>query len=263
MTDRKKSPIPYFIAALLIFLAVALGTAFMKAAEEKAARPGDISAQVAEHADKALKAQETTAEESGQAVTSTAGLIDTKAALSNRILGNPDAPIKISEHSSLTCPHCAHFHKDTFKPFKEAYIDTGKAYLVFSDFPLNGPALHASMIARCLPHERYFDFIQMLFEKQSEWAFEKDYMDILKTYAAPYGLEGEMLDACIGDTDLRDGILGRMKASQKQWEITSTPSFVVNNKTTVSGALPFDEFEKRVQESLAGASETESGKASE
>ncbi|MCB1562726.1 MAG: DsbA family protein [Alphaproteobacteria bacterium] len=262
MTDRKKSPIPYFIAALLIFLAVALGAAFMKAAEEKAANPGDISAQVAAHADKTLKEQET-AEEAEQAAESAAALIDTKAALSNRILGNPNAPIKVSEHSSLTCPHCAHFHKETFKPFKEAYIDTGKAYLVFSDFPLNGPALHASMIARCLPHERYFDFVQMLFEKQSEWAFDKSYMDKLKTYAAPYGLDGDMFDACINDTNLRDGILGRMKASQTQWEIASTPSFVVNNKTTISGALSFDEFDKRVQEALADNSETESGKAPE
>ncbi|MEZ5918792.1 MAG: hypothetical protein R3D66_02355 [Alphaproteobacteria bacterium] len=89
MTDRKKSPTPYFIAALLIFLAVALGTAFMKAAEEKAANPGDISAQVAAHADKTLKEQET-AEEAEHAAESAATHNRYQGSPVNRILGNPD-----------------------------------------------------------------------------------------------------------------------------------------------------------------------------
>ncbi len=97
--------------------------------------------------------------------------IDTAAAISDRILGDPNAPIKISEHSSLTCGHCGNFHKGTFKELKKRLIDTGKAYLVFSDFPLNGPAMHASMVARCLPQDQYFDFLQMLFETQDECAY--------------------------------------------------------------------------------------------
>ncbi|MGB0720728.1 MAG: thioredoxin domain-containing protein, partial [Bdellovibrionales bacterium] len=87
--------------------------------------------------------------------------IDVDAALSDRILGDANAPMRISEHSSLTCGHCGAFHKHTFKPFKEKWIDGGKAYLVFSDFPLNAPALHAAMAARCLPDTtRYFEFVQ-------------------------------------------------------------------------------------------------------
>ncbi|MEZ5918793.1 MAG: thioredoxin domain-containing protein [Alphaproteobacteria bacterium] len=87
-------------------------------------------------------------------------------------------------------------------------MDTGKAYLVFSDFPLNGPALHASMIARCLPHERYFDFVQMLFEKQSEWALIKtSWISTQNLRRALRRLEGAMFDACINDADLRDSIL--------------------------------------------------------
>ncbi len=177
--------------------------------------------------------------------------IDVKAALSNRILGDPNAPIKISEHSSFTCGHCSAFHKETFKQIKEAFIDTGKVYLIFSDFPLNAPALHASMAARCVAHDKYFDFTEMLFETQEDWAFERNYMNLLQKKAAEYGLNKNEFKACIGNEELQEGIAARQSAAQNQWKINSTPSFVINNKTTISGGRPFEEFEKIINEELA------------
>lgn len=176
--------------------------------------------------------------------------IDVEAALGERILGDANAPIKISEHSSLTCGHCGKFHQQTFKPFKSAWIDTGKAYLVFSDFPLNAPALHASMVARCLPEDKYFDFIQMLFETQSDWAYDVGYINYLKSKALENGLSAEGFKACLNSKELQDGILARVRASQAQWDINSTPSFVVNNTTTLSGALPFAEFNAEIEKAL-------------
>ena len=79
--------------------------------------------------------------------------IDMEKALSERVLGNPGAPIKISEHSSFSCGHCGNFHQNVFSEFKANWIDTGKAYLVFSDFPLNAPALHASLVGRCITND--------------------------------------------------------------------------------------------------------------
>jgi len=181
--------------------------------------------------------------------------IDVEAALSERILGNPNAPVKISEHASLTCSHCGHFHKDTFKKIKENYIDTGKAYLVFSDFPLNGPALKATMIARCLPEDQYFDFISFLFEEQAKWAFDSNYMNFLKHNAVSRGMSEATFNACESNQALQEGIVARLKASQKQWNINSTPSFVLNNHKTVSGAMSYEEFAKLIDEELAGASE--------
>lgn len=176
--------------------------------------------------------------------------IDVSAALSERILGNPEAPVKIIEHSSFTCGHCGQFHQKTFKAFKEAWIDSGKAYLVFSDFPLNAPALHASMIARCLPEDKYFDFVQMLFENQSEWAYDVNYLTYLKQKAAENGLDEDSFKACLSSTALQDGILARVRASQSQWNISSTPSFVINNDQVVSGALSFADFDAAVKAAL-------------
>lgn len=183
---------------------------------------------------------------SGPPVTS----VDVNAALSDRILGNPSAPVKISEHASLTCSHCGHFHRDTFDKLKQSYVDTGKAYLVYSDFPLGEPALKASMVARCLPQERYFDFIHMLFQTQDEWAFTEKYLDILKTKAGENGLTPEAFDACINNAEIKAGIENRMKAVAEQWKINSTPSFVINNKITISGAESYENFAKIIDEEL-------------
>lgn len=178
--------------------------------------------------------------------------IDVNAALSDRTLGDTSAPVKISEHASFTCGHCGDFHRETFAKLKKEYIDTGKAYLVFSDFPLNAPAVQASMVARCLPQEKYFDFVSLLFEKQQDWAYNPNYLDYLKVEAGKAGLDEAHFQACIQNTELQEGIVNRMKGVQAQWNINSTPSFVINNRNTVSGAIPFEEFKKLIEAELAG-----------
>ena len=71
-------------------------------------------------------------------------------------IGQEDAPITIHEYSSLSCPHCAFFHKNTLPELMTNYVDTGKARIVFHDFPLNKKAFDASMVARCVaPEKRY------------------------------------------------------------------------------------------------------------
>ena len=64
-----------------------------------------------------------------------------------KVLGDPGASVTIIEFASLSCPHCAEFHKTRFDWLKENYIDTGKVRFIFRDFPLNRPALLGSMVA--------------------------------------------------------------------------------------------------------------------
>lgn len=188
--------------------------------------------------------------------------IDVNAALSDRILGNTSAPVRISEHASLTCSHCGAFHRETFDKLKADYIDTGKVYVVFSDFPLNEPAIDATMVSRCLPEDKYFDFIHMLFQKQEDWAYSKEYRTFLKDESAKVGLDEAHFDACLANQELKDGIANRMKGIQQQWNINSTPSFVINNKTTINGVLPYEDLKKAIEAAMgteateAPASET-------
>ena len=51
------------------------------------------------------------------------------------ISGNKDAKITIIAYESLTCSHCADFHKNVYPQLKREYIDTGLAKIEFRHFP--------------------------------------------------------------------------------------------------------------------------------
>lgn len=179
-----------------------------------------------------------------------AKLLSPEHVLAARSMGNPDAPVKMEEFASLSCPHCAHFHNDVFPKIKEAYIDTGKVYFTFTDFPLNAPALEGALIARCLPENRYFKFLGFLFEKQADWAFSGEYRNYLKQNARLLGLTGKDADQCLSDARLRGGIVEKMQKAGKEHEISSTPSFVLNNEERLKGAQNFENFSKAIDELL-------------
>ena len=184
-----------------------------------------------------------------------ADTIDVEVALSERGIGNPNAPIVIKEFASLTCGHCGDFHRNVYKELKETYIDTGEVYLIMVDFPLNGPAVHGSMVARCLPKSRYAGFLQLLFENQDKWAYDANYLNYLRQNAALAGLGGEAFEACINNEELRDGIMGARAEAQQQYSINSTPSFVVNEGEAFSGTRDFAYFKEIIDAELAGTQE--------
>ena len=76
--------------------------------------------------------------------------------LGDMALGDPKAPNVVIEYASMTCSHCQRFNAEVFKPFKAKYIDTGKVYYIFRDFPLDPVATSAIMLAHCAPPERFF-----------------------------------------------------------------------------------------------------------
>ena len=146
-----------------------------------------------------------------------------------RSLGDKNAPIQIREYFSLTCNHCANFHETTFQQIKEKYIDTGKVYFIYEEFPLNGPALYGSMIARCLPEERYAGFIDILLRNQDKWVFGGDFKAGLKQNAALAGMSDEDFEKCFNDKELQAAVASSIKQGTDVWKISSTPSFVFNN----------------------------------
>lgn len=181
--------------------------------------------------------------------------IDVEAALAERGIGNPDAPVVIKEFASLTCGHCGDFHRGAYQDIKDTYIESGDVYLQMIDFPLNGPAVHGAMVARCLPEARYAGFMQLLFENQDQWAYESDYINYLRQNAALAGLGSEAFDACINNEELREGIMEARAEAQETYNINSTPSFVVNEGTAFSGARPFAYFKEVIEAELAEVQE--------
>lgn len=161
----------------------------------------------------------------------------------DRILGNPNAPITIVEYASLTCPHCAHFADDILPQIKKEWIDTGKAKLVLRDFPLDGEALKAAMIARCAPPDRFYAFIDTFFADQDKWVTVSDFQAALTRLAELGGMSKTAVDACLKDTALENKILqGRLTAG-KQLGVDATPTFFING-AKFTGAPTVEQFNK-------------------
>jgi protein-disulfide isomerase len=159
--------------------------------------------------------------------------------LSEKTLGSPTAAVTMIEYSSLSCSHCADFDVVTFPLIKSTYIDTGRVKFVYRDFPLNDPALAASMVARC-SGDRFFTTIDTLFRAQASWAYSASYTSAIKGVVAGLDITSDDVDACLAVTDLRVGILAAETGAQ-QYGINAVPTFLINNRT-VLGALSFAEF---------------------
>lgn len=142
-------------------------------------------------------------------------------------LGNPNAPVKIIEYASLSCPHCAAFNKDVFPALKADYIDTGKVYYTLREFPHNEQGLAGAVLARCLDPSRYFAFTDLLFSKQSEWAFQDDPLPPLRQLAKQAGLSDADFDKCIDNEELQKRILAT-RAGGEKLGVNAIPTLFVN-----------------------------------
>lgn len=158
-----------------------------------------------------------------------AAAIDTETALKERAIGDPAAPVTMIEYASLTCPHCASFHNDTYEAFKARYIDPGKVRLIYRDFPLDGVALRAAMMARCTIEQRYFGLLQVLYKSQDNWARAKDPVVELAKIGRLAGIDQAAFDACMASEELLDGVL-RVRQQGAADGVRSTPTFVIGDK---------------------------------
>jgi protein-disulfide isomerase len=169
--------------------------------------------------------------------------------MAERSTGRADAPVTVLEHFSLTCGHCAAFHRDTWPRVKAELVDTGRIRMVWRDFPLDQLALAAAAVARSLPAERYEPFVSTVFATQDRWAFNRnaDPKEELFKLAALAGMDREAYERAITDAALQRAILEERVKAQQQFNINSTPTFVFGSRV-VPGAIPFDRFAALVAE---------------
>jgi len=164
---------------------------------------------------------------------------------SEQVLGNPNAPVTVIEYASLTCPHCAQFHNDVLPALKERYIATGKVRLIYRDFPLDERALMAAALAHCAGPDRYFGFLDVLFETQASWAGADDYIGALKKLGKLGGMSDEQMDQCLADDSLTNAILQTRLDGQNQHGVSSTPTLVINDKV-FAGARSIEELSQAI-----------------
>jgi protein-disulfide isomerase len=167
-------------------------------------------------------------------------------------LGDPQAPVTIIEYASLTCPHCAQFHTEVLPELKERYIAPGKVRLIYRDFPLDQNALAAAALAHCAGSDRYFSFLDVLFETQASWARAEDPIAALKRLGKLGGLSEEQMDACFADQELADGILRTRLEGQNEHQVDSTPTLVIDGET-YAGARNIEELSAVIDPLIGGS----------
>ena len=164
-----------------------------------------------------------------------------------QFIGSDNAPIKIKEYFSLTCGHCANFHVKTLPKLKEQYIDTGTVQLEFIDYPLDRLAIIAAALARTLPtKDGYLEAISILLKKQKQWAYSKKPLDELLSIAKLFGVSSKQFDEILKNIPLMQEIINKMENESKNFNIESTPTFIINNDHKISGTLSFKDFEKEL-----------------
>jgi protein-disulfide isomerase len=160
-------------------------------------------------------------------------------------LGKEDAPVTIIEYASMTCPHCAAFHKTTYPALKSKYIDTGKVRFIFREYPLDEVAVAASMIARCVGGDKTMALIDVLFQSQDTWATNRP-IPALMQIAKQAGFTQKTFEECLANQKLYNDIVAVRERANKEFKVESTPTLFVNGKLQ-RGGVSIDDLEKVMQ----------------
>jgi len=174
----------------------------------------------------------------------------------DRTLGNPKSKVVLIEYAAPTCPVCAAFNAQSFPLLKANYIDTGKIFYVFRVFPLRGDDGSAEKIARCLPEDKYFAFIDLLFKNQPKWDWEfgikpQGVHDGLVLLGRIAGMSAEQVDQCMVNKAEDDRINKVAADGEARYSITGTPTFILNGANIGSGNIPYDTVAKLLDTELA------------
>ena len=168
-------------------------------------------------------------------------------------IGSIEAKVTIKVFSSLTCPHCAHFHEKIYKSLKEEFIDTGKVRFEHHGFPLDLAALNAEKILRCVKNsDKSFQFLSEIYKKQNKWAVGSDINVInesIKKIGLDFGLSNIKMDNCLKNESVQDQILNERIEAQKKYKIQSTPTIYINKKK-YDGEYKYKQFKKAIEKLL-------------
>ena len=160
------------------------------------------------------------------------GSISSLSAETNRIVeGNNNAKITIITYASLTCSHCANFHKEVHPKLKKDYIDTGLAKIEFRHFPLDVAALNASKIAQC-KQDQSLEILESLYSNQQAWikgSTIEEVNDNLKKFLKKEGFDIDF-EKCINNQEIEDFVLNDRIEGTKNFKVNSTPTIIINNK---------------------------------
>ena len=147
------------------------------------------------------------------------------------VVGNKDAKITIIAFESLTCSHCANFHKDVYPELKKEYLDTGLAKIEFRHFPLDVAAFNASKVSQC-KNDGDSKILNTLYANQQKWVKGSSAQEAnknLKKFLTNEGIDIDF-ETCINNKEIEDFVLNDRIDGVKNFKVNATPTIIINNK---------------------------------
>lgn len=169
------------------------------------------------------------------------------------LMGNPDAPVKLIEYGSRTCPHCAHFDETGVPALKANYIASGRVSYEFRDYAIHAPDMAAILVGQCTSPETFFPILEQMMAAQQP-VFDKltalppsfqqslqgkspsaqatawgDYLGYVD-FVGQRGVPPAKARACLADTKALDALAQHMADGTSKYGITGTPTFIINGE---------------------------------
>ena len=167
------------------------------------------------------------------------------------VLGERTAKIVLVEYFSPTCPHCVTYNKKIFPQIKTKYIDTGKIAYVVREFIGTKQDLDATILARCNNDlQSYLNFKKVILEQQDNWAFSKNYREILTNIGTLGGVSPEKYAACLNDGASIQTLMENTRLVVKEPKFVGTPSFFING-VQFTKPYTFDELSAAIDDVIA------------
>jgi protein-disulfide isomerase len=194
--------------------------------------------------------------DSGSAGGSTASGPGFTLVSTDKTMGNPKAKVVLIEYGAPSCSICAYFFQNEFPKLKQNYIDTGRIFYVFRVFPLRELDGDSEKMARCLPEDKYFTFIDQLWRNQPKWD-NAEYPGITDAHAALVqqgriaGMTSEQVDQCINNKEQDDRINKVAAEAEQRYSINATPTFILDGTPLSAGSVPYDQLSKDLDAEIA------------
>lgn len=166
------------------------------------------------------------------------------------VIGDPKSKIVLVEYFAPTCPHCVHYHQKIFPEIKAKYIDTNKIAYVIREFIGNKQDLDATILARCSGHtDTYLKFLEVILNQQNNWAFSKNYREILTNIGSLGGVSPENFSTCLNDQNKIKILMENTKLVTNLPTFIGTPSFFINGEQ-FNEKYTFEELSKAIDKEL-------------
>lgn len=166
--------------------------------------------------------------------------------------GKADAPVTIVEYASLSCVHCANFHKNVLPKLKEKYIDTGKVRLVYREFPFDQIGFILAALTRCGGEEKTMALANDFFVKSDTWMPPAGNPEtgIRKIWEAN-GMKPEEIDSCLKNKSIQTKLVQARERADK-FGVRSTPTFFINGKRMTLRPDLIESFDKMIEPLIKG-----------